>query len=100
MSFMSTKLSEFLVKTTRSKDIDDALHKVLSEYFELKLKNLDDTVEVFQKKWGMTFEEFKNRLRDNKLKEDAFSFSTENDFWKWEEAETLKKHYEEIKQWI
>jgi len=35
------------------------------------------------------------------LKENTYSFNTEKDYWQWEEAETLKKHYEEIKgQWI
>jgi hypothetical protein len=98
---MSPKLSEFLVKTTRSKDVDDALHKILSEYLELKLKKLEETIGVFQKKWGMTFEELKSHLREGKLKENTYSFSTESDFWQWEEAETLKKHYEEIRgQWI
>jgi len=37
---MSPKLGEVLVKTTHSKDIDDALSKIFSEYLELKLKTL------------------------------------------------------------
>ena len=49
----------------------------------------------------MNFEEFTKRLKKDTLKENSFSFNTENDFWQWEEAKTLKKHYEEIKRlWI
>jgi hypothetical protein len=49
----------------------------------------------------MSFDEFKKSLKDGTLKKDAYSFDTEKDFWRWEEAETLIKHYEEIKnQWI
>ena len=101
MSIMSPKLSEVLVKTTHSKDIDDALNKIFSEYLELKLKRLQQTIEEFEKKWNMSFEKFKKRIKENTLKADIYSFDTEKDYWQWEEAVTLRKHYEEIKgQWI
>ncbi len=101
MPVMSPKLGEVLVKATHSKDIDDALNKIFSEYLELKLKTLREAIEEFQKKWGMSFEEFKRHFKEGTLREDTYSFNTEKDYWQWEEAETLKKHYEEIKgQWI
>lgn len=101
MPIMSPKLSEALVKTTHSKDIDDALNKIFSEYLELKLKTLQEKIDGFQKKWRMSFEDFKRHFKEGTLNEDTYSFSAENDFWQWEEAETLKKHYEDIKeQWI
>ena len=59
-----------------------------------------ETIDGFQKKWDMSFEEFSRHFKEGTLKEDAYSFDTEKDFWQWEEAETLKEHYEEIKgQW-
>jgi hypothetical protein len=65
------------------------------------LKKLYQTIKEFEKKWNMSFEEFRRRFKENTLEADAYSFSTEKDFWEWEEAETLRKHYEEIKmQWI
>ena len=101
MPVMSPKLSEVLVKATHSKDIDDALNKIFSEYLDLKLKKLQQTIEELEKRWNMSFEEFNKYIKENTLKADAYSFKTENDFWQWEEAETLKIHYEEIKgQWI
>ena len=101
MSVMSPKLSEVLVKTTRAKDIDDALNKIFSEYLELKLKKLQQTIEEFEKKWDMSFEKFKKRTKENTLKSDIYSFDTEKDYWQWEEAVTLRKHYEKIQgQWI
>lgn len=100
MPAVSPKLGKVLIKTTHSKDINDALNKIFSEYLELKLKALEEVIEKFQKKWGMLFDDFKKHFKEKTLKEDTYSFSTENDFWEWEEAETLKKHYEEIKkQW-
>ena len=101
MSIMSPKLSEVLVKTTQSKDIDDALNKIFSEYLELKLKKLQQTIEEFEKKWNMSFEKFNKGIKENTLKADIYSFDTEKDYWQWEEAVTLRKHYEEIKgEWI
>ncbi|MDY6854424.1 MAG: hypothetical protein SWO11_06915 [Thermodesulfobacteriota bacterium] len=40
MPAISPKLGEFLVKTTGSKDIDDAFHKILLDYLVIKVKNL------------------------------------------------------------
>lgn len=101
MPTISPRLGEFLVKTTGSKDIDDAFHKIFLDYLELKLESLSEIIEGFQKRWGMNFDEFKKSLKERTLKKDVYSFDTEKDFWQWEEAETLKKHYREIReQWI
>ena len=101
MPAVSPRLAEFLVKTTGAKDVDNAFQKVFSDYLELKLKSLQETIESFHNKWRMSFEEFKEKVKAGKLGSDAYSFDTEQDFWRWEEAETLKKHYEALKrEWI
>lgn len=101
MPAISPKLGEFLIKITQSKSIDDAFHTVFTDYLELKIRNLQEISEKFQKKWGMNFKEFNRSLKKETLKDDAYSFNVENDFWQWEEAETLREHYEKIrKQWI
>ena len=101
MPAVSPRLGEFLIKTTKAKDIDNAFQKVLTEYLELNLKNLNEIIEMLQSKWGAGFEEFKERLKRGAFKKDAYSFDVEQDFWQWEEAETLKKHYESLKkEWI
>jgi hypothetical protein len=101
MPAISPRLGEFLIKTTKSKDIDNAFQKVFAEYLELKLKDLRESIEKFQSKWEMGFEEFKEKLRSGTLKKDAYSFDVEQDFWQWEGAETLKRHYESLKEeWI
>ncbi|MCL0102879.1 hypothetical protein M1N93_02825 [Dehalococcoidia bacterium] len=49
----------------------------------------------------MDFEEFQKCIKEGSLKKDAYSFEVENDFWQWEEVETLKSHYNHIKeQWM
>jgi hypothetical protein len=101
MPAVSTRLGKFLVKTTGAKDIDNALELVFTDYLELKLKNLEEIIKNFQTKWGMSFETFKNKMKEGIPKKDSYSFEVEQDFWKWEEAETLKQHYETLKrEWI
>jgi hypothetical protein len=101
MPTISPKLGEFLIKTTKEKDIDNAFQKVFTEYLELKLEDLEETIDAFQKKWGMSFNEFKERFKSRTLEKDAYSFDVEHDFWQWEESETLKKHYKELrKEWL
>ena len=100
MLTITPKLGEFLVKATHSKSIDEALNRVFTDYLDLKLKNLLRISEDMQTKWGMTFDEFKKRFSEGALKKDSYSFEVENDFWQWEETETLRRHYEDLKiQW-
>jgi len=101
MPVMSEKLGEALVKATDARDVNEAFNKVFSEYLELKLNQLHQIIERYKEKWEMSFEEFRKQIKENTLKKDAFSYETENDFWQWEEAETLKEHYVDIKsQWM
>jgi len=101
MPAISPKLGEFLIKTTKAKDIDNAFQRVFTEYLELTLKDLQETIEKFQSKWELGFEEFKEKMKSGRLKKDVYSFDVEKDLWQWEEVETLKKHYESLKEeWI
>jgi len=100
MQAISPKLGELLVKTTRSRDIDDAFRRVFSEYLALKTASLSEVIKGFNEKWGMDFNEFKKNLKSNRLKKDSYAFDVERNFWEGEEAETLKRHYEELAtQW-
>jgi hypothetical protein len=100
MPAISPRLGEFLVKATRARDIDDAFGKVFSEYLVLKTMKLASISETFKKKWGMDFNEFRLRLEKGTLGANSYGFDTEQDFWEWEEAETLRSHYERLQeQW-
>jgi len=98
ISLISPKLGELLIKTTKVSDIDHALEKVFKEYIDLKLKDLDMKIKEFENKWKMDFNEFKIRLEKGTLPQDSYSFEVEQDFWEWEEAESLKAHYESLKK--
>lgn len=95
-STSSLALRAHLLKATRSQDLDEAFEKVLSEYLELKIAALQETTDRLEEKWGMEFSTFKQRLADDDLPDDAYSYDVEQDYWEWEEAETLKAHYQQV----
>ncbi|MCS3856336.1 hypothetical protein GGP86_003186 [Salinibacter ruber] len=44
----------------------------------------------------MEFSIIKQRLADDDLPDDAYSYDVEQDFWEWEDAERLKDHYRQV----
>jgi hypothetical protein len=94
---MSPKMGELLTRATRTPDLETALWKVLSEYVDMKTSALKGTIARFEQKWGMSFDEFSRRTRERTLDKDAYSWEVEQDFWAWEEAATLLKHYETLR---
>ena len=101
MSYMSPQIGEFLIKATHLPDIDAALKKVLTEYIELKTADIGGKINKYESKWKMTFKEFEDACKNNKLKVDAYSYEVEKDFWEWEQLDSLFKYYEDIKsKWI
>lgn len=101
MVTVSPQIGEFLLKVTHLPDIDTALRKVLTEYLELKVNQLESKINGYESVWKMTFNEFEDACKNNKLKADVFSYEVEKDFWEWEQLETLLKYYKDIKsRWI
>ncbi len=96
MPTLSPDVGAHLLKATRSQDLDEAFEKVLSEYLELKIAALQKTTDRLEEKWGMEFSTFKQRLADDDLPANAYSYDVEQDFWEWEDAEHLKTHYQQV----
>jgi len=97
MPALSPDVGAHLLKATRSKDLDEAFEKVLSEYLELKIERLDQRTKALEEKWGMDFSTFERQMAENDVPEDTHSYSVEQDFREWEEAETLKTHYQQVR---
>jgi hypothetical protein len=98
---VSPRVGVLLTQVAETADLDTALLKVLSEYIELKVNLLQDRIQAFESKWGMTFEEFSLRCEKGTLDRDAFGYEVESDFWEWEKAGTLLQHYETLQaQWM
>ena len=90
-----------LVEITQTPDIHMALTKVLTEYLELKIRELQERIAVYEEKWNLSFDEFSTRCQNKNLGQDIYSYEVERDFWEWERLESLRKHYVQMKsQWM
>jgi hypothetical protein len=93
MVTISPRIGALLTRVAETPDIETALWKVLLDYVDLKLAKLSQQIADFEAKWDMPFTEFSKRIKEKQLPKDAYSFEVEKDFWDWEKAETLLKHY-------
>ncbi len=96
MITVSPKLGEFLTKVTQTSDLETAFWRVFNEYVAMKMAALRETTNVYERKLWMTFDEFAQQCRDGKLKENAYSWDVEQDYWGWEQSVTLLHHYESL----
>ena len=95
------RIGAFLTQVTETTDLETALLKVLTEYISLKIASLKQRIEGFESRWAMTFDEFARLVENDTLDRDLFSYDVESDYWDWEGAETLLKHYEKLQsQWM
>jgi hypothetical protein len=91
MLTLSPQVGELLLQATQSQDLDEALHKVLREYLDLKLAALAAEMRHFETKWECSFAAFREKTKHE------YTYDVERDFWEWERLETLKSHYEALR---
>ena len=91
MPTLSPQVGELLLKATHSQDLDEALHKVLRDYLDLKLNSLSTEINRLEEKWGCTFAEFREKTKNE------YTYEVEKTFWEWEQVETLKSHYQALR---
>ena len=96
MISLSPKLSNLLIQTTKANDIESALQFVLSEYIQMKIQDLENKRKVFESKWGGDFSEYQEKIKNNTLGKDPYSYEVESEYWEWEDTLTLLEHYESI----
>lgn len=91
---LSPQVGMLLLKATQSQDLDEALHKVLREYLDLKLDTLAVEIRRLEAQWGCSFAEFQERTKAQ------YDYAVEKVFWEWEQLETLQSHYRALReQW-
>ena len=95
------RVGALLTEITETPDFDTALWKMLLEYMALKIEHLKQQIKAFEAKWGMGFEAFSERMASSGLDSGAYTYEIERDFWEWEKAETLLRHYEALQsRWM
>ena len=101
MLSVSPRIGVVLSEVTETPNLETAMWWILTEYVDLKTRELREQARTFEVRWGMTFVEFAERVKTDQLGQDAFSYEVESAYWEWEEAETLLKHYEGVRvRWM
>lgn len=92
MLHLSPQVGELLLKATHSQDLDEALHKVLRDYLDRKLSPLSAAISRLETKWGCSFAKFQEKTKGE------YTYEVEKAFWEWEQLETLKSHYQALRE--
>ncbi len=95
---LSPRSGRLLTTIAETPDFEAALQKVLSEYLDLKIAHLQQQIQAFETKWGMSFSEFAERCETGTLGQDVYDYEVEKDFWDWEKAVTLLAHYQKLRE--
>lgn len=96
---LSNPIYEILQQTTGDIDINDALSKILKDFFQLKIQSLEEQITSYEKKYNMTFSEFDEAMRNGKI-ENSYSYDVEKDNWDWEASITEMEDLMEYEKWL
>lgn len=83
MKTLTEKTTKILDLLIPEGDLDYKVRKILIEDFKRKLVEFQLVDNRFQKKYGVTLDEFEKR---NIIKEKGFSFEVESDYHEWDSA--------------
>lgn len=97
MKTITKKTSKILDNLIPEGDIDSKIRRIIIEDIKRKLVEFQLIDHRFQKKYGMTLDEFEKR---GIIKEKGFSFEVENDHHEWDSAadaiKALKNHLKDL----
>ncbi len=96
---LSDPVYEVLRQLTRQEKVDVALSVALKDLLQLKKQNIENQIESFEEKYGMTFSEFEQACKDGRIK-DPFSYEVEKDNWEWDAALAEQQTLEAFLQWL
>ncbi|GBC76338.1 hypothetical protein HRbin07_00537 [bacterium HR07] len=88
---MKPAILDLAQEVTGQPDPDSAVEEALYTYVRQKIRRYRQTIARLQKKYGISFEEFRERLGT----ELPLTWEHERDFLTWEEALTNIRYFEE-----
>jgi|Deesub1362A_J573_1020465.scaffolds.fasta_scaffold03965_4 predicted DNA-binding protein YlxM (UPF0122 family) len=91
---LSPAEARVFIDITGQPDLNSALKALSKEAIENRIKKVNEQIKKFEEKYGMKFEEFKDRWERGEIC-NRFSYEVEKDFWEWEALISRKKKLEE-----
>lgn len=95
MIAIKPEIGSFLLKTTNSVNLDDALKHLIKDYLRLKIQDIGNHIQILEEKYRVNFDEFVELYKKDSSDE------MEEDFYKWDEVQSLYEYYKDLEeQWI
>ena len=85
-------MGELLWQARPSQDLEEAHQKVLRDYVALKRAALSPEIRRLEEQWGCPFAAFQEQTKDE------YTYEVESTLWEWERLETLKSHYQALRE--
>ena len=96
---LSNPIYEILQQTAGDSDINDALSKILKDFFQLKIQALQEKISMYEKKYSMSFADFEEACKNGKI-ENPYSYEIEKDNWDWDASIIEMEDLMEYDQWL
>jgi hypothetical protein len=88
-----------LTELTGEPRFDVALRIALRDAVEHRLEKIDEAIQAYERKYGMSFEAFQARGREEEIP-NQFSYEVESDYLEWDGLTSRKRKLERIRQWL
>ena len=88
-----------LTALTGQVELPSAILMTLSDAVKYRLTKVTEDIEVYEKKYKMDFEAFKERGNRGDL-EDSLSYQVEQDYFDWDSLIARQKKLQEILLWL
>ena len=89
---ISKPIHKILTHLTGEDRIDVALPLATKDLLRFKLKENESQINQFEKRYEMSFGEFKVAWENGDIK-DQYSYQVEKDYWEWEAAITDQQYF-------
>ncbi len=93
------EMSKVLTELTGEPRQEIALVLIMREYARHKLTEIEAALKEFEQKYGMAFEAYK-RIWDTEVREEDYSYESEQDFLEWEALVTRYTRLESSFAWV
>ena len=105
---MAEDIAKLAQEVTMKKTAEEALITILKNYLEKKITECEDEIRIYEKKYGMNFEEFEKKIKDikflTKLEKKYGTIEVENDYFNWSGTVTdiqyLREKLEKLGKWV
>ncbi len=96
---LSPSTVRVVLDLTGTSDLNMAIKEISRDAVEHRIERIDDEIRELEKKYGMTFEEFKKSWESGKIR-DKHSYEVEKDFWEWEGLVSRRNKLLEVSKWL